>query len=79
MENKEIYIDTPSGRLSASITGTESDYPGIYITLETPDSIELLAVVEHDTVKGKLQTVVYADDNIADEPSHIIPYNFIKE
>lgn len=78
MEKKEFSIDTPFGRLYAAQSGAGNDYPGISIELEKPNGeSECLAVIEYSNNKDKMQAVIYADPEEADDPSHIIPYDFL--
>lgn len=79
MEKKEFSINTPMGKLYVAQSGAENDYPGISIELERPNGeSECLAVIEYSNNDNKMQAVIFADDEEADNASHIIKYDFIK-
>ena len=66
-----VTVMTALGPITAS-SKEDSEYPGINITLGTGDDALLIAMVEHDPVSKRIQTVSYSLSN--DEPEEIVKF-----
>ena len=78
-----FYIDTPLGKLRVYAKhdiDCAADYPGVFIDLvkeETDGYGEMLCCVEYDSVRNRLQTVVYQP--YVDDPEAIIVHDIEEE
>ena len=76
MDNK-FKVKLPSGYLMVEEKGTESEYPGVFISFSEDgseyDVNHLIACVEYDSASKDIKTETYSKD--CDEPNHIICYD----
>lgn len=77
--NRSFYVDTPIGKLKVWAkhdVDCPDDYPGVYIDFipagkENDCADEnMVCVVEYESIRGHIQTVVYQPDQ--DEPVSVI-------
>ena len=72
-----VRVKIPTGYLMIEAKGTETDFPGVYVSFsedgESPDLNNLIACVEYDTVDNKIKTETYCE--YKDEPVAITHYD----
>ena len=74
-DDRMFCVSTPMGNLKVRSTFAGSDYPGIHIKYVSRDGTEtLIAAVEYDPGKRKLQCCVYPDMD-AEEYVETIEYS----
>ena len=74
---KKMYVDTPVGQI---LIEEKSDkfYPGVYISLINKNEVdEILACIEYEPFKGKIQTSCFADPKLSDDATHQVVYEGI--
>lgn len=75
MANK-LKVKIPNGYLLVEEKGTESEYPGVFISFskdgEESDVNEMIACVEFDSCSEEIKTETYRKG--FDEPNNIICY-----
>ena len=66
MENRQISIETPLGKLCACVGG-DFDYPEIFVYIEREDGIEIDLVVAEVSVETKeAHAYLYSDTSTED-------------
>lgn len=65
LEINNISIDTPVGKLFAQTKGVKDEYPGIWITKDDTNPAHIVAIVEYNTSRGKLEASAYQVINLA--------------
>ena len=72
-----VRVKIPTGYLMIEAKGTETDFPGVYVSFsedgKAPDLNNLIACVEYDTVDNKIKTETYCE--YKDEPVAITHYD----
>ncbi len=66
-----LTVMTGLGPITASVK-EEAEYPGVNISLGTDDNALLIAMVEHDPVSKRIQTVSYS--LCKDEPEEVVKF-----
>ena len=75
-EPKEMFVDTPLGKIRVQIKGGQNDYPGVYVDLVTESGEEVyLACVEYCESENAIAVDAYHDANDVDCIERIIVSN----
>ena len=75
MENK-FRVKIPGGYLMVEAKGTESEYPGVYISYSDDgkkyDVSKIIACIEYDSCAEEIRTETYREG--VEEPDNIVCY-----
>ena len=78
MENQTLKIKTPAGYIIVTEKGDYDEYPGVAVYLSEDGEVKpypedsLIAWIEYNTAKERIQTDVYSADS--DDPVCIVTY-----